>query len=174
MPQPSTLFPLAQGLSSAPHPPQAPSRACRRCNVYGISGTRPKSARMAHPTRHTDAHPLSLGPPGCLRLGCTCRETSTPLSGLTSGCATFPHTHHMDACGLGATVGASSHRQDNPSAPPPPVPAWLCCQCPVNCCSKRASIVPRASGFQGSRVNGFQGLNGFRGSKSLRVPGFKG
>ena len=27
----------------------------------------------------------------------------------------------------------------------------------------------RASGFQGSRVNGSQGLNGFKGPKSLRV-----
>ena len=60
----------------------------------------PKSARMAHLTLHTDAHPLSLGSPGachahtglshdalppraqklgCLRLGRNRREISTPL-----------------------------------------------------------------------------------------------
>ena len=100
MSQPSTLFPLAQGLSSAPHPPQAPSRACWRCNVYGVSGTRPKSARMAHPTRHTDAHPLSLGPPGAYHFH----------TGLSNDALS----------GSDATVGRSPRRSDSPLRPPSP------------------------------------------------------
>ena len=81
---------------------------------------------------------------------------------------------NLDARGLGATVGPSPHHKDDPSTPHPPVPAWLCCQCPVVIVAKRASIVSKVSGFQGSRVNGSQGLNGFKGTKSLRASGFQG
>ena len=71
------------------------------CGFGGqVSSKLPKSARMAHLTRHTDAHPLSLGPPGayhvhtglsndalptraqklgCLRLGQNRREIPTAL-----------------------------------------------------------------------------------------------
>ena len=34
--------------------------------------------------------------------------------------------------------------------------------------------ISRVSGFQGPRVNGSQGLNGFKGTKNLRVSGFQG
>jgi hypothetical protein len=58
-----------------------------------------------------------------------------------------------------------------PLLPPPPVPGWLYCQCPVVAVGKRVSIVSRVSGFQGPRVNGSQGLNDLKGnrSKGLRV-----
>ena len=61
-----------------------------------------------------------------------------------------------------------------PLLPPPPVPAWLCCQCPVVVVGKRGSIVSKVSGFQGPRVNGSQGLNGFKVTKGPRVSGFQG
>ena len=154
MSQPSTLFPLAQGLSLAPHPPQAPSRACRRCNIYGISGTRPNSARMAHLTRHTDAHPLSLGPPGAY-------HAHTGLS-------------NNALSGSGATVGRSPRRSDNPLCSPPPIYASLCCQCPVDVVGRRMSIVSRVLGFRGPRVKGFLGLNGFKGTKGPKASGFRG
>jgi hypothetical protein len=38
----------------------------------------------------------------------------------------------------------------------------------------RVYIVSRVPGSQGSRVNGSQGLNSFKGTKSLRVSGFQG
>ena len=38
----------------------------------------------------------------------------------------------------------------------------------------RVYIVSRVPGSQGSRVNGSQGLNGFKGTKNLRVSGFQG
>mgnify|MGYP001360692783 CR=1 FL=1 len=94
----------------------------------------------------------------------------TPAVGSLMICC-IPHAHNMDACGSGATVGRSPHHKDNSSAPPP-VPAWLCCRCPVVVVGKRVSIVSRVSGFQGSRVNGSLGLNGFQGyqrSKGFRV-----
>ena len=39
---------------------------------------------------------------------------------------------------------------------------------------RRVYIVSRVPGSQGSRVNGSQGLNGFKGTKNLRVSGFQG
>ena len=36
------------------------------------------------------------------------------------------------------------------------------------------SIVSRVSEVQGSRVQGFQGLNGFKGTKGPRASGFQG
>ena len=39
---------------------------------------------------------------------------------------------------------------------------------------RRVFIVSRVSGFQGSRVNGSQGLNGFKWTKNLKVSGFQG
>ena len=59
-PPPSTRCPnlppyfhtrIAQGLSSAPHPPQVPSRAFWRCNVYGISGARTSTLSPMAPAR---------------------------------------------------------------------------------------------------------------------------
>ena len=38
----------------------------------------------------------------------------------------------------------------------------------------RVYIVSRVPGSQGSRVNGSQGLNSFKGTKNLRVSGFQG
>ena len=38
---------------------------------------------------------------------------------------------------------------------------------------RRVSIISRVSGFQGSRVKGFQGLNGFKGTKGPRASGFQ-
>ena len=61
-----------------------------------------------------------------------------------------------------------------PLLPPPPVPAWLCCQCPAVVVGRGVSIVPRVSGFQGQRAKGFQGLNGFKGTKGPRASGFQG
>ena len=39
---------------------------------------------------------------------------------------------------------------------------------------RRVSIVSRVSGFQDPRVKGFQGLNGFKGTKGPRASGFQG
>jgi hypothetical protein len=44
----------------------------------------------------------------------------------------------------------------------------------VEVVGRRVSIVSRVSGFQGPRVNGSQGLNGFKGTKGPRVSGFQG
>ena len=79
---------------------------------------------MAHLARHTDAHPLSLGPPGAYHVHTDtqpplrpktwkpmAREehgTFAPLSVLFMKCY-LPYTHNMDACGLGATVETSPH-----------------------------------------------------------------
>ena len=61
-----------------------------------------------------------------------------------------------------------------PLLPPPPISAWLCCQCPVDVVGRRFSIVSRVSGFQGPRVKGFEGLNGFKGTKGPRASGLQG
>ena len=59
-PPPSTRYPnlppyfhtrIAQGLSSAPHPPQVPSRAFWRCNVYGTSEARTSTLSPRAPAR---------------------------------------------------------------------------------------------------------------------------
>ena len=60
------------------------------------------------------------------------------------------------------------------SAPPPPISASLCCQCPVDVVGRRVSIVSRVPGFRGPRVKGFLGLNGFKGTKGPRASGFQG
>ena len=39
---------------------------------------------------------------------------------------------------------------------------------------RRVSIVSRVSRFRGPRVKGFQGLNGFKGTKGPRASGFQG
>ena len=39
---------------------------------------------------------------------------------------------------------------------------------------RRVSIISRVSGFQGPRVKGFQGLNGFKDTKGPRASGFQG
>ena len=55
--------------------PCAPKPGCRGSEGT-VSSKLPKSARMAHLTRHTNAHPLSLGPPGAYHVHA---DTQPPL-----------------------------------------------------------------------------------------------
>jgi len=55
------------------------------------------------------------------------------------------------------------------TAPFPPSPLRHAVKCLVGVVDRRVSIISRVSGFQSSRVNGSQGLNGFKGTKNLRV-----
>jgi hypothetical protein len=144
MPQPSTLFPLAQGLSSPPHPPPSTGTLtrCRRCNVYGVIGTRTKSAGMAHPTR-------SLPCPHWAVQMMSCLARAQPSGDL--------HTAQITL-----------------TAPFPPSPLRHAVKCLVGVVGRRVSIVSRVSGSQSSRVNGSQGLNGFKGTKNLRVSRSRG
>ena len=150
MSQPSTLFPLAQGLSSAPHPPQAPSRAYWRA-IYVISAG---PVRRRRPPGYLHAHPLSLGPP----------RTYHAHTGLSNDALS----------GSGATVGGSPRRSDNLLCSPFLHLCLLCCQCPVDVMARRVPIAFRVSGFRGPRVKRFLGLNGFKGTKGQRASRFKG
>ena len=92
----SASVPSAQGLSSASHPSQAPSRAYWRCYVYGISGTRTSTLSPRVPAR-PPAFPWIAWSLPCLHWAV---QRCTP--------------------GSGATVGRSPRRSDNPISSPSP------------------------------------------------------
>jgi hypothetical protein len=74
-----------------------------------------------------------------------------------------------------ATLGGRSpHRTDNPHCSLPPISASPCCQMSCGVVGRRVSIVSKVSGSQSSRVNGSQGLSGFKGTKNLRVSRSRG
>ena len=104
----------------------------------------------------------------------TTRSLDTPAVGSPMMCC-LPYVHKLGCLQLGRSRQKISTPLTQLSLlPPPPISAWLWCQCPVGVVGRRVSIVPRVSGFQGPRVKGFQGLNGFKGTKGPRVSGFQG
>ena len=137
MPQRSTLFPLAQGLSSAPHPPQAPSRAAGGA-MYMVSAG-PVQCLQGWPTLHVTRtltrFPLDHPEPTMPTLGCPmmrCLARAQPSGDLHAAQITL-------------------------SAPPPSISASLCCQCPVDVVAKMVPIASRVTGFRGPRVKGQKG-----------------
>ena len=144
MPQPSTLFPLAQGLSSPPHPPQAPSRAAGGA-MYTVSAG-PVQSLQGWPTLHVTRTltSFSLDHP----------EPTMP----TLGCPMMSYLARAQPSGDLHTA------QITLTAPFPPSPLRHAVKCLVGVVGRRVSIVSRVSGSQSSRVNGSQGLNGFKGT----------
>ena len=55
-------------------------------NKNKISSKLPKSARMAHLTRHTDAHPLSPEPPGAYHVHTGLSNDALPTRAQKLGC----------------------------------------------------------------------------------------
>ena len=114
--------------------------------------------------------PLELHPP----FSGTTRSLDTPAVGSPMMCC-LPYAHKLGCLRLGRSRQKISTPLTQLSLlPPPPISAWLWCQCPVGVVGRRVSIVSRVSGFQGPRVKGFQGLNGFKGTKGPRASGFQG
>ena len=110
--------------------------------------------RRRCPQGYLHAHPLSLGSPGAYHACTVLSNDALP--------------------GSGATVGRSTRRSDNPISSPSPHLCLLCSQCPVDVVSRRMSIVSWVPGFRGSRVKGFLGQNGLKGTKGPRASGFQG
>ena len=89
------------------------------------------------------------------------------------GCLPYAYITRMPAA-RAQPPGALHTTKITLTAPFPPSPLRHAVKCLVGVMGRRVSIVSRVSGSQGSRVNGSQGLNGFKGTKNLRVSGFQG
>ena len=71
-------------------------------------------------------------------------------------------------------LNKNKNKNKNSAPPSPHLCLWLWYQYPVGVAGRRGSIISRVSGFQGPRVKGFQGLNGFKGTSAPRASSFQG